>query len=115
MQRNTIYAVSATILIVVGWLAFRQQAAHSDAFQFVRDDIRRSAVIRQRIGTVKEVRLPLWGMYRAHYSTLESRVDMTVEAIGTNGSVLIDVQVTKADGPYKLEKSTINGVPVRLM
>ncbi len=40
---------------------------------------------------------------------------MTVEAIGTNGSVLIDVQVTKADGPYKLEKSTINGVPVRLM
>lgn len=114
MKRMLYLGALTFILATTGWLVFRHYAAGSEAFLYVSDRIKHSEIIKQRIGPIEEVRIPFVGHYSAHYSTRLSRVDVTAEAVGTRGTVKIDVEITKDDRGFKLTESSIDGTPVDL-
>jgi hypothetical protein len=109
VKKGPLYVLVLTLLILVGWIVIRYLGSQSDAFKFAGDLIKASPVIQQRVGTVREVRIPLFGSYRARYSTLKTSINMTVEAMGTRGDVDLEVEVTKRDGVLRLRRAEING------
>src|SRR5882757_4093471 len=98
-----------TLLVVpLFWGFSHMQASHSDGFKFVRSKVMASSAVASRIGRIDDVRLALLGAYSAHYSTSYTRVHMAVDAVGSNGKVVLEVDAEKNDeGFWKIKRATM--------
>ena len=89
-------------------------ASRGDAFKYVDQRIRSSAVIESKIGQIKRIRLDLFGSYEEKSVGSDEWATMSVEVTGTKTSMVLDVRVKKMNGNWAIEQVTSQGATLAL-
>ncbi len=96
------------------WFGMRWNAYHSDGFRFAERIIESAPAVQSRIGKVIKVSFPILSRYKAFYGETYSRVHMEVNAQGERGQASLVLDLTEAEGAWKIDRSLIDGYPVNL-
>jgi hypothetical protein len=105
------------IIMVITVVLFRFHVPKSEAMMFVREKVVHSANVESKIGKVSDVHLARFGAYKVSYSYPmfgdgeDQRAFMDVEAVGSRGSMVINIEADKTDNIWKIEKAMSEGRP----
>ena len=73
-----------------------------------------SSALQARIGKVSDVSFPIFSRYSAHYGVGYSKIHMELEAKGDRGSANVELDIAEDGGPWKIERSTVDGQSINL-
>ncbi len=88
--------------------------SHSESFKFVERTVMNSRSLQSQIGTIERVRLPLFGSFREKFVDSDKLAAMTVEVIGANKTVTLDVRAKKLNDVWTIEQALMDGKPLVL-
>lgn len=92
-------ALFGTALYVVVYF----MAGHSDAFEFIEQEIRSSRAIKSQVGEIIEVRPSVLGSYDQKTVGSDERVSMTIHVTGSVRAIELGVKASRTDGTWVLE------------
>ena len=105
-------------LVIAAVIAFyvivHVYAAHSEAFEFLNQAVRKSVTIQSRVGNVQQVRLGILDRYSEKSSGSDKRVKMIVNVVGDRCTVKVGASVKKIGGEWSVTDASIDAEPVRL-
>ena len=107
-----IAAIVLLILIaspVVGYFL----AKGSEPFQYSKQAIERSALVKDALGKVKEVNLAPFG-YSVKYSGPQGWAEFETEVIGDKGHGTLQIKLEKNLGAWKIIGARLNGNQISL-
>ena len=105
-----IAVVSGTLL----YLSVYFLASRSDAFKLAEQTLMNSQALQSQAGHIERVRLMPFGFYDEKTTGDNGWATMTVEAVGTTKTVILDVRAKKASGTWAVEQASIDGNPLGL-
>lgn len=99
-------------LVLYGSVYF--MVSRGDAFKYVDQRIRSSAMIESKIGQIKDVRLDPLGGYEGKSVGSDEWVTMKVKVFGANTEMVLDIRVKKTNGAWAIEQVSSQGAPLVL-
>ena len=114
MRNRSRWILTAIAFFVVMWAAAIYWGSHSEGFQLLQGRIRASPDIQSRVGNVRQVALPIFGLYREKFADSDRWVRMTVEVEGDRGSVTVRAVMRKRNDVWKITESSIGGQQIDL-
>jgi hypothetical protein len=107
MKKQSRWLLLAVALGVVLWITGFFWGSHSEGFHFIEGKIRQSQEIQRRVGNVREVRLPVFGLYREKFVGSDKWVKMIVDVQGDKGAVTINAALEKKNDVWTITESSI--------
>jgi hypothetical protein len=104
MQKAIKFTLIGLLLGLVLYVVVYLMASHGDAFKYVDQRIRTSAMIESKFGYIKNVRLDPLGSYEKKSIGSDEWVTMKVEVAGAKTTVILDVRVRKTNGNWTIEQ-----------
>lgn len=110
-QRGALLTIAFVIAL---WAVAVYWGSHSEGFQFIEGKVRASRAIQSRVGDVRKVTLPVFGLYREKFVGSDKWVKMIVDVEGGRGAVRVHAALQKKDGVWTITESSIGGQQVNL-
>ncbi len=88
--------------------------SHSESFKFVEQTVMNSRNLQSQIGAIEHVRLTPFGSFREKFVDSDKWATMTIEVIGANKTITLDVRTKKLNDVWTIEQALLNGKTVVL-
>lgn len=112
VRRRWVVLVIAMCVLFYGTLHFL--AAHSEGRVFLEQTIRKSVVVKSRVGDVQQIRFGIFDAYSEKFAGSDRWVTMTVHVVGTKGEVTVKAAAKKGNGVWAASDASIDGTPISL-
>jgi hypothetical protein len=106
--------LAAVAFAIVMWVTAVYWGSHSEGFQFVEGTVRASREIQNRVGNVRKVTLPVFGLYREKFVGSDKWVKMMVDVEGDRDTVRMQTALQKKNGVWTITESSIGSQQVNL-
>lgn len=108
-----IIAVVGLLILIVSPIAGYFLARASEPFEYSKTIIRTSAVVKDALGEIKEVKLAPFG-YSVKYSGPQGWAEFDTEVIREKGSSPLQIKIEKNIGVWQVVGARLNGRDVSL-
>jgi len=108
------WILAAVSFVIVMWAAAVYWGSHSEGFQFVEGKVRASREIRSRVGNVRKVTLPVFGLYREKFVGSDKWAEMMVDVEGDRDTLRVQTALQKKNGVWTITESSIGSQQVNL-
>lgn len=107
MSKRPRWAVLTITFVILMWAMAVYWGSHSEGFRFVEGRVRASKAIQSRVGDVREVTLPVFGLYREKFVGSDKWVKLIVDVEGDRGTVRVHTALQKRNGVWSITESSI--------